>query len=80
MTWCGRSRGCGVEARLGPTCTVAVSTSVAMMVVVTVDMLSETTVHIVERTAVAVGPGHRREVGVSFRKLNRPPTPTWARW
>lgn len=79
MTWCGRSRGCGAEARLGPTCRVAVSTSFAMTAMVIVDMLFETTVHIVNCTAVAVAPGYTWTVGVSFRRMNRPPTPTWAR-
>ncbi len=56
------------------------STSVAMMAMVTVDMLPETSVHITGDAAVAVGPGHTWAVGVSFRRMNRPPTPTWARW
>ena len=56
-----------------------VSTNVAMMALVTVDMLSETTLHIAGRTAVAVGPGHRWAVDVSSRKMNRPPTPRWSR-
>ena len=43
-----------------------------MMAMVTPDMLSETTVHIAGDDAVAVGPGYRWAVGVSFRKMNRP--------
>jgi len=49
-----------------------VSTTLAMMAMVTPDMLSETTVHIAGDDAVAVGPGYRWAVGVSFRKMNRP--------
>ena len=56
------------------------STVVAMTVVVTVDMLAETTVHIAGDAAVAVGAGHTWTVDVSFRKMNRPPTPTSTRW
>lgn len=55
------------------------STSFAMTAMVIVDMLFETTVHIVNCTAVAVAPGYTWTVGVSFRRMNRPPTPTWAR-
>jgi len=79
MTWCVRSRGCGADG-IGPTCRVGVSTAVAMMVMVTVDMLSETTGHIAGGSAVAVGPGYTWAVDVSFRKMNRPPTPRWSRW
>ena len=80
MTWSRPSRGCGVEARLGPTCRVAVSTTLAMTVMVAVDMLAETTVHIAGWTAVEVGPGCTWAAGVSFRKMNRSATPRWSRW
>ena len=76
MTWCGRSRACGAEARLGPTCRVGVSASACVTAVVTVDMLPETTVHIAGCAAVAVGAGYTWAVDVSFRKMNRPPAPT----
>ena len=74
MTWCERLRGCGADG-VGPTCTVAVSTDRSMMAMVTLDMLAATTVHIAGDAAVAVGPGHRRAVDVSFRRFDRPPTP-----
>ena len=80
MTWCVRSRGCGVEARLGPTCRIVVSTSLAMIAVVTMDMHSETTVHIAEDAAVAVGAGYSWAVDVSFRRFDRPPTPRRSGW
>lgn len=56
------------------------STDDAMTVMVTLDMLSETAVHIAGRTAVAVGPGLTWAADVSFRGFDRPPTPTWSRW
>ena len=74
MTWSRPSRGCGADG-VGPTRTVAVSTFVAMMAVVTVDMPSETTVHIAGDAAVVVGVGHRWAVDVSFRRFDRPPYP-----
>jgi len=45
------------------------------MVVVTVDMPPETTVHIVERTAVAVGAGYTWAADVSFRRMKAAPHP-----
>lgn len=69
-----------LTARVGPTCRVRVSTAVIVMVLATLAMLSETTVHIAGDAAVAVGPGHTWAVDVSFRKMNRPPTPRWSRW